>query len=368
MDVQKATPIRQVLMKKTVAQLNDLADFLMIGKKRLKADIVEAVATAMETDREFLSMRMSLGALKLCALGAKLPEPVIRAPMALDEESRSLIIEAADELAYYGLIDGKALEFTDAALAYGALYEEQDDEPFMVLQGAENLLVGIVNSYGALPYETLYSTARRFLPADREMFALLMSRYGLCHCVRRYEAANGELYVASEWVEKPQDLIDAVSKRTDIAYRVFDEENFIEACYQLYPLKPKMYDALVRILLKRAGYATREEAENVVDDIILDHNNDHFSDGTMPGFFSEVVWDGLEEAREVAGMIVELMNDTPLWINKGHKPNELSGKGPLEPGKVVPFETARRAAPKVGRNDLCPCGSGKKYKNCCGRG
>ena len=27
----------------------------------------------------------------------------------------------------------------------------------------------------------------------------------------------------------------------------------------------------------------------------------------------------------------------------------------------------RRAAPKVGRNDPCPCGSGKKYKNCCGR-
>ena len=26
----------------------------------------------------------------------------------------------------------------------------------------------------------------------------------------------------------------------------------------------------------------------------------------------------------------------------------------------------RRAAPKVGRNDPCPCGSGKKYKNCCG--
>ena len=22
---------------------------------------------------------------------------------------------------------------------------------------------------------------------------------------------------------------------------------------------------------------------------------------------------------------------------------------------------------KAGRNDLCPCGSGKKYKNCCGR-
>ena len=29
--------------------------------------------------------------------------------------------------------------------------------------------------------------------------------------------------------------------------------------------------------------------------------------------------------------------------------------------------TVRRTMPKVGRNDPCPCGSGKKYKNCCGR-
>jgi hypothetical protein len=30
-------------------------------------------------------------------------------------------------------------------------------------------------------------------------------------------------------------------------------------------------------------------------------------------------------------------------------------------------ETFRREAPKVGRNDPCPCGSGKKYKKCCGK-
>lgn len=24
-----------------------------------------------------------------------------------------------------------------------------------------------------------------------------------------------------------------------------------------------------------------------------------------------------------------------------------------------------RVQPKIGRNDLCPCGSGKKYKKCC---
>ena len=30
-------------------------------------------------------------------------------------------------------------------------------------------------------------------------------------------------------------------------------------------------------------------------------------------------------------------------------------------------ETIRREEPKVKRNDPCPCGSGKKYKQCCGR-
>ena len=30
-------------------------------------------------------------------------------------------------------------------------------------------------------------------------------------------------------------------------------------------------------------------------------------------------------------------------------------------------KTVRNEGPKIGRNDPCPCGSGKKYKNCCGK-
>ncbi|WP_045212008.1 preprotein translocase subunit SecA [Desulfonatronovibrio magnus] len=36
-----------------------------------------------------------------------------------------------------------------------------------------------------------------------------------------------------------------------------------------------------------------------------------------------------------------------------------------KPGQKKP-ETVKRAEPKVGRNDPCPCGSGKKHKKCCG--
>ena len=32
----------------------------------------------------------------------------------------------------------------------------------------------------------------------------------------------------------------------------------------------------------------------------------------------------------------------------------------------IPYkETPVKSKPKIGRNDPCPCGSGKKYKNCC---
>lgn len=37
------------------------------------------------------------------------------------------------------------------------------------------------------------------------------------------------------------------------------------------------------------------------------------------------------------------------------------GAGPIKKKPVV-----LKKAQKVGRNDPCPCGSGKKYKKCCG--
>ena len=35
-------------------------------------------------------------------------------------------------------------------------------------------------------------------------------------------------------------------------------------------------------------------------------------------------------------------------------------------GDSQPVQQVVRGSAKVGRNDPCPCGSGKKYKKCCG--
>ncbi|MFR1639437.1 MAG: SEC-C metal-binding domain-containing protein [Eggerthellaceae bacterium] len=51
------------------------------------------------------------------------------------------------------------------------------------------------------------------------------------------------------------------------------------------------------------------------------------------------------------------------WENNGWSPQELLER---MAGKKV-FYNEGRGVMKVGRNDPCPCGSGKKYKKCCGR-
>lgn len=57
-----------------------------------------------------------------------------------------------------------------------------------------------------------------------------------------------------------------------------------------------------------------------------------------------------------------------------HTSSEHKGKGihgqTSAAGNVIPLSevSARQEpapAPKVGRNDPCPCGSGQKYKKCC---
>lgn len=42
------------------------------------------------------------------------------------------------------------------------------------------------------------------------------------------------------------------------------------------------------------------------------------------------------------------------------------GKWLYDEGDIVP-KTIVRSSPKIGRNDPCPCGSGKKYKHCHGK-
>ncbi|HET6423781.1 MAG TPA: preprotein translocase subunit SecA [Planctomycetaceae bacterium] len=58
------------------------------------------------------------------------------------------------------------------------------------------------------------------------------------------------------------------------------------------------------------------------------------------------------------------VDDGPAVQESSHNSN---GNGQLEPGQTArAIDPIRNAGQKVGRNDPCPCGSGKKFKKCCG--
>ena len=67
------------------------------------------------------------------------------------------------------------------------------------------------------------------------------------------------------------------------------------------------------------------------------------------GQFAPATWRKLVLESE-AGLEANLARLRDFWAIVRHPP-----------------QTVRHATPKVGRNDPCPCGSGRKHKQCCGR-
>jgi hypothetical protein len=68
---------------------------------------------------------------------------------------------------------------------------------------------------------------------------------------------------------------------------------------------------------------------------------------------------GIYRKMLVAGVDVSDDKAVKKWMQR--HPEVMNG------GETVKVETIRREDPKVGRNDPCPCGSGKKHKKCCGK-
>ncbi len=74
--------------------------------------------------------------------------------------------------------------------------------------------------------------------------------------------------------------------------------------------------------------------------------------------------------------VLDRMADLHLRIGDGKRAAELEEEirrlnapemPPPAPDLPKPTRVPKSAASSVGRNDPCPCGSGKKYKKCCGR-
>ena len=134
--------------------------------------------------------------------------------------------------------------------------------------------------------------------------------------------------------------------------------------------------------------------------------------GTMQWLWDQFEFNGEAQVNKIVSLYMPLANGTRMLANRGFKPKELHGKAPkIGPGNMPTIVAGssqaaamlKEAAPQIqqmgfgldldsnaGRipvmtmpnginggtvmsekkiypNDPCPCGSGKKYKKCCGR-
>ncbi|MDD2600892.1 MAG: YchJ family protein [Kiritimatiellae bacterium] len=88
-------------------------------------------------------------------------------------------------------------------------------------------------------------------------------------------------------------------------------------------------------------------------------------------------WTGIEILKESNGKAddttgsVEFIahytvNETEFNHHEKADFEKINGEWLFMDGKIFGPEPARRSEPKVGRNEPCACGSGKKFKKCCG--
>ena len=129
--------------------------------------------------------------------------------------------------------------------------------------------------------------------------------------------------------------------RANISLRVYAQKDpLVEYKNEAYDIFKVLMDRIYREVMNnlfRAQFVTYEEMQELLrnmDPALLQQNFDAFDPSATITVSAENNWD--EQPVQVA-------EEVPMQV------------------------TYRRSEAKVGRNDPCPCGSGKKYKKCCGQ-
>lgn len=143
----------------------------------------------------------------------------------------------------------------------------------------------------------------------------------------------------------------------ELLENVYDE-TYYEPSLQIEKLKAHL----------RKNYLTNEETiEEAVIAVTMIARVDCDKTGkTMELILEElanvgVEFENLAQINEMIKHIVPVVNVTRKWINKGYTMQELS------PHTFNEKTGQKIKVLDIGRNAPCPCGSGKKYKKCCGR-
>lgn len=142
----------------------------------------------------------------------------------------------------------------------------------------------------------------------------------------------------------------------------YADDNYFEITPQLKKLKT--------FIINKMGI-NEELAGYLIDDIQMICSMDYSLQDVVYEFESRgIYFKSMEQFNSALPLIEDVYKNARTWSNLGHTYIEIyniTGKKPSnifnEPVEIM--INSKRHIRKVKRNDLCPCGSGKKYKKCC---
>lgn len=210
--------------------------------------------------------------------------------------------------------------------------------------------------------DTLTESYGRCLAAvcggDLGLLKALFEDAQACHWSRS-AALNAMLVRVLEGDDSRDALVQYLTERGDLEAQRLRELGADRDALEVIDLIVHMACILVAVEL-------HERIASWFDDGLLDLSPSGRArvDATMALSFETARVAALQSSR---GYVRDVQAEMGSWSGyQDAKPSSGWAAGGLSFDRPPEVKTAVRAAPKVGRNDPCPCGSGKKYKKCCG--
>jgi preprotein translocase subunit SecA len=173
-----------------------------------------------------------------------------------------------------------------------------------------------------------------------------------------------------ETIMEFNDFKSMLRKKADKPYYVPNKEELLKYSDMSYYERPNQYYDLMKYIKKNFFAGDNEKAELLCENMMWKCRDDFRPQEAFELFNTfEVNFRDENQVNEVLQLVMNLSNNVRLWENNGHTPQQIFEKfekSNLKPLSDKPFQFGGRVKKeKAGRNDLCPCGSGKKYKKCC---
>lgn len=251
-------------------------------------------------------------------------------------------------------------------------------------QQLQQYAYGLLALYGILPVDQFHDEIECFPFTSEETFNELIKMLILSELFFMYsiqiDEKKDEVVLVSPWVEDSKKVWKEIQKRKDIPNKVFKYEEIMSAGQLPYPAFTSEFTGDMIDLLNYTDKTFKdtkpiEPAEQTLTDIWFNIQEGESPMAGVEAMLADFPSKHRKLTNEVVSLYANYQNSLPRWDLKGHSPKEAFEMGiklEVKKEQMTAFTNSNdtlfvNTSPKIGRNDPCPCGSGKKYKNCCGR-